>query len=45
MWADTLRFVCRRERSGVGVFYYFELVLLVFVEEAVEGCGGEVERF
>lgn len=33
------------EGAGVGVFDDFELVLLVFVEEVVEGCGGEVERF
>lgn len=32
-----------REGSGVWVFHDFELVLLVFVEEAVKGRGGEVE--
>lgn len=33
------------EGRGVRVFDDFEFVLLVWVEEAVEGGGGEVKRF
>lgn len=33
------------EGRGVWVFDYFELVLLVLVEEAVKGCRGQVEGF
>ena len=31
------------EGGDVGIFHYLELVLLVGVEEAVEGCRGEGE--
>ena len=32
-----------RQRGGIRIFYNFELVLLVLVEEAIEGCWGKVE--
>lgn len=41
-----LRLLVREAEGGhVGVFDDFELVLLVRVEEAVEGCGGQTDGF
>lgn len=37
--------VLDRERTGVRIFDDFEFMLLIGVEEAVEGCWGQVEGF
>ncbi len=45
MGPDALALVRGGEGRCVWVFDDFQLVLLVGVEEAVEGCGWEVEGF
>ena len=45
MWPDALGLRCCGERGGIRVFDDFQLVLLVRIKEAVEGCWGEMKGF